>query len=526
VHGFCQHPTLQFEWVKWLPQRNAYPWGPFWNGFLDEIDARVRNAKIFRCNTSGQFKEITTLRRLDRNQLDRDGRPVFADLTSELYLSLKYDNKDQDLLISYGLESLSISERIAIVSFDTNQGDELSRLRRRETDDDWYNRAAKLICVCMEDGTEREKEEVRSMKLIPLTTGEWTNVKQGQVFYSHSQGQIEIPDGLGFQLVKSSAEANLERRALFNKLGVRTAPMKLIQDRIFSLTETNYYMAYESCLRLAVSNLQYLYLSDKQGGNVLEPALFHQYPVYNNSLKILKAHRTVIYSKTDNEYGPFAVLGPKFRQTWFLHDAYLEKPPISPPGRRESWEYWLNSKLNIQPCLRLTTQASSVTIRVLSPELRHVSSNCPENVVGVLQRSWASQRHIFLKNLYLLKAIREIAVPCTQGEKVPLEATYLALPELRESFSRYAAGETFPFLQLPESIESGNYQRKWGFLTEDLGVGYREEHSFYLRVLEVLAIQSGHNRLSEREGGFLELYRAIRGSCLTYKKPGEAHEAV
>jgi hypothetical protein len=53
VKQFCQHPTLQFQWMKWLPRRDAYPLDNFWKGLLDEIDTRIRTSNIFRCQTDG-----------------------------------------------------------------------------------------------------------------------------------------------------------------------------------------------------------------------------------------------------------------------------------------------------------------------------------------------------------------------------------------------------------------------------------------------------------------------------------------
>jgi hypothetical protein len=60
---------------------------------------------------------ISLLSALDRRYLDEAGNPLFEDLPSAIYLSLKYDRRDLNLLKPYGLQNLSISQLVDIFSF-------------------------------------------------------------------------------------------------------------------------------------------------------------------------------------------------------------------------------------------------------------------------------------------------------------------------------------------------------------------------------------------------------------------------
>jgi hypothetical protein len=511
--------------MRWLPQRDKYPWDDFWNGLLHEIDMRIITANILRCQTDGQLKTISSLRALDHRHLDEAGNPLFEDLPSAIYLSQEYDKSDLKLLEPYKLSHLSISDIIGILSFDLGHDGDSSRIRSREMDNDWHSRAARLILLCLNGGTSQQRERIRSMKIVPLDTGEWTATIRGPLYYGHCEGGIEIPQGLGLKLVSSVAAANPERRALFDQLGVSTAPIHLVQDKIFSLLKTAF-KADVASLRMAVSHLAYLYLTHGQEGGEIALKRFSDYHIYNDRMQVQNPRLYIIYLRTSNQHEPFELLSDGEFQNFFINDAYYTEFPSKSPEETIAWEDWLCQCLGVRRHLRLVHWNRESQQMQVSTEFRHVSSKRPDRIIGALQHSWASQGSIFSQNSALVDEIGAIMVRCENGEMRPLKDTYLPLPELKKSSSRYAEGEPFPFLALPDPIVSGTYQEKWGFLVDVFGVGYSEDFKFYLWLLKVLSRNFYWEDTVQDEFRYLELYQTIQGSCQAYGNRLEAWDVV
>ncbi|KAI0112046.1 hypothetical protein GGR51DRAFT_53809 [Nemania sp. FL0031] len=511
VKQFCQHPTLQFQWMRWLPRRDAYPWDDFWSNLLDTIDARVKTLNAFRCQTDNRLKTLSSLRILDHGHLDKAGNPLFRDLPSAIYLSQKYDNTDLKILKPLGLMSLLTNDIINIVSYDLRHRADLSHMKCRQTDDDWHSRTARLLLSCLKKGSKEQQQSILSLEILPLSTGEWSSITTAPLYYYRCEGGIEIPEGLDLKLVSPVAAENPERRALFDDLGVSTAPIRHIQDKIFSSSRS----VVEVDLQIAISRLKYLYLSHYHKGAEIARERFVNYPLCSATGKIQGAQNQLNYLPTSGQHGTIELLRSCPYANYMIHDAYLKEAPSRPPGETLSWVDWLCQYLGIRRNLRLTYWDKKERCMRLSPEIIWMSDVRPERVVGALQTSWASHEKIFTENSFLVDRMKKLMVLDKHGEIVELGDTYLPLPELEESYSRFAEGEKFPFLQLHEPIALGTYLEKWGFLVTALQIGYREDLQFYLRVLEIIS-RAGHIGIpTKRPERFLDLYRTIQGSCET-----------
>ncbi|KAI1132208.1 hypothetical protein F5Y10DRAFT_284107 [Nemania abortiva] len=515
VRQFCQHPTLQFQWIRWLPRRDSYPWGEFWGVLLDEIDSLIQTSSIFRCQTDNRLENISSLRVLDYGHLDKAGNPLFGDLPSAIYLSQKYASVDLNILKPFGLKSLSINELLDIVSHDLQLEEDLSRIRSRNTDNDWHSRTTRLLLSCLKEGTKEQQQRVLSMKIIPLDTGKWASITTAPIYYCHCEGGIEIPQGLDLGLVSSAAAADSERRALFDELGVSTAPIRLVQDKIFSLSQ-KVLKDDSASLQLAVSHLRYLYLSHYHEEGEIAPEHLIEYPIYSATMQVRSAERGVFYLPTSDYYGPLRLLRGSEYQNWFIHNAYLKDPPLAPSGTSLSWVDWLCQSLDIRRHLRLTFWDKDKRKMKLSPELLDVSARRPGSVVGALHTSWTSQKGVFAKYPALIDKMRRVMVLDKHGGRVELGETYLPLPELVESYSLYDEGEEFPFLKLTEPVASRTYQEKWGFLVDVFGIGCVKDVQFYLRVLKAISQFCDPDVPVQRPKRFLNLYQTILGSCQAF----------
>jgi hypothetical protein len=106
VLQFCNHPKLQYTWVRYVPQKARLPLEPFWKDFVVQLRDALQVKPVLRSRSDRQDKlfKIKELGRLTDMQVDKDGNPLVPDLPkSELYLSAAYSAKDVAILSEYGL---------------------------------------------------------------------------------------------------------------------------------------------------------------------------------------------------------------------------------------------------------------------------------------------------------------------------------------------------------------------------------------------------------------------------------------
>ncbi|KAI1180599.1 hypothetical protein F4777DRAFT_528566 [Nemania sp. FL0916] len=525
VKQFCQDSTLQFQWMRWIPRRDTYPWDDFWNGLLDMVDRRIKESSIFRRRTDNQLTTLSSLRMLHDGFLDEKGNPLFRDTSSPVYISGQYTKTDLNLVKPFGLTGLSVEEIIGLVWSDFRDGS--SRLRGTDWNSDWYRRVATQLLSCMEKGTIIQQGHIRALGIVPLSTGERTSVvTDGPLYYHRCRGGIQIPDGLGLKLVSPTVMANSELRRLFDKFGVLTAPIQLVQLQI--ATFANKFSKVDGALlQTAVSHLAYLYLTHDHKDGKLKSDYFDKYHVYNVKMDAQNPREYITYLPTSDPQEPLELLRGQGYEDTFIHDAYLKGGPQTPLGKLISWVDWICKSLNIRRSLRLVFPDTTPGTFGLASELSIVSAKCPDKLVGALQKSWPEEGKYFDKNPKLVDEMRNLKVMDKYERKIPLGEAYLPLPELEASFSRFAEGEKFPFLQLTEPIESGTYKEKWGFLVDVLEVGYIKDVNFYLDVLISLRrCWQGPSDSVKRPLRYLELYKTIQGSCQTSDNEFEAQDMV
>ncbi|KAJ4267510.1 hypothetical protein NW762_003617 [Fusarium torreyae] len=518
IQEFCQHPTLQYQWMRWLPQRNSYPWDSFWSGLLERIEERIQEVKILRTLGTGRLDFIHKLCRLQPWLRDKNGDPLFTDIDEEVYLAKEYSRDDLKLLEPYGLESVSPSDVIARVENDLGKDLEASRMKNPATDNEWHSLAARALILLKNTATlGAAQDRLKRLELIPLENGEWVSASSGPLYYSHSSGQLAIPDDLDLSLVDPDAAKNPDRRALFDKFGVIEALVKDVRSLI--LGKRLVPMADEAALAASVSHLNFLYLSEGllEDGDPL--ASLRDYRVYDQDMKACSPIRQDVYITTDDEYGPSELLKSDSDTTGFaasfLHDAYLDKEPATPQGCEWTWEEWMQLRLSLRRHLRLTQKNAQGRLEI-SPVFRFIERHRPECLLGALQRVWGFERAEVTASTEIVNELRDMEVSCKGGNEFslsePLSTTYLPLPELEGKHSRYAEDEDFVFLDLGEPIISSTYRTKWGFLVDDLGVGHTDDLKFYLSILRTIRYSNTVAGI-RRDTRVLDLYEVIHARC-------------
>ncbi|KAJ4027908.1 hypothetical protein NW752_000157 [Fusarium irregulare] len=517
IQEFCQHPTLQYQWMRWLPQRNTYPWDEFWLSLLERIETRMSGVKVLRTLVSGQLKHINNVCRLQSWLRDENGDPLFLDLDEEMYLAKEYTEDDLKLLEPYGLcdaDALAVIKRI---ERDLAKNSKTSRMKSPDIDDQWHSLAARALLKL--DGLfvfPSVSIRLNNLKLIPLGNGKWVSPSSGHLYYSHSE-QLAIPKDLPLKLVDTDASSNPDRRALFDKLGVVEALVKDVRTLIMEKQAVPW--ADTDVLSASVAHLQFLYLSESllEEGEV--PTRLKGLHVYNQWQKPCQPLKSAVYMPTENEHEALKLLtkadGAPGLEMPFLHDNYLDEIPTTPQGFMWSWEEWLELRLHLWRHLRLIAKDSQKRLSI-SREFRYIERERPGYLLGGLQRSWKNEGGKAMPSAELLAQLRELEVPCRGRDEFslaePLSTTYLPLPELEGKLSRYIEDEGFIFLDLGEPITSSTYTTKWGFLVDHLGVGHTDDLRFYLSILKTIRYSNAAAGV-RRNARVLDLYAVIHARC-------------
>ncbi|KAF4462555.1 hypothetical protein FALBO_10629 [Fusarium albosuccineum] len=518
IQEFCEHPTLQYQWMRWLPQRDSYPWDSFWSALLDKIQERIQEVRILRTLRSGKLDYIHKLCRLQPWLRDKNGDPLFMDMDEEIYLAKEYTRDDLSLLKPYGLENVSCLDMVARVAKDLEKQPDASRMKNPTTDDEWHSLAARAL-ILLKDSAKLgpTHDRIKELEIIPLENGKWVSAGSGPLYYSHCSGELAIPDDLDLSLVDPKAATNPDRRELFSKFGVIEALVKDVRSRI--LQKPLVAVADRAALSSSISHLKFLYLSEALlEGDESQKSLYG-YRVYGQDMRACSPFKQDIYITTDDEYGPSKLLKPSDEATGFavpfLHGDYFEEEPATPTGFKWSWVSWLEVRLALRRQLRLTQRGSGRKWE-LSSVFRYIEQHRPECLLGALQRVWELEESIVLASPEILQELRDMEVVCKGGDEFalsePLSTTYLPLPELEGKHSRYDEDEDFIFLDLGEPITTSNYRTKWGFLVDHLGVGDTDDLRFYLGILKTIRYSNTAAGV-RRNSRILDLYEVLYARC-------------
>ncbi|KAH9904954.1 histidine kinase-like ATPase [Xylariomycetidae sp. FL2044] len=87
VEELCNHPTLQYTWMRYLPQEGDYPWDPFWGSLCSQINHKISQTPVLRPRSERGLCRTSQLKMLPAIATDASGDPLFDDIRPEAYLS-------------------------------------------------------------------------------------------------------------------------------------------------------------------------------------------------------------------------------------------------------------------------------------------------------------------------------------------------------------------------------------------------------------------------------------------------------
>ncbi|RYO82881.1 hypothetical protein DL762_006402 [Monosporascus cannonballus] len=508
VKQLCEHPTLRYQWMRYLPELSGYPWDPFWRTLVDKIKTAICSKNLIFLRDSFLLVKLDQARRLTRQNVDKYGNPLFDDLPfpSASYISRSYEEGDLEILDRFGLKYLPQNELLERVTPDLLR--ENSRMKSPDTDDDWHSRAAWILSLSFDKNWRSEISETRRLDLIPLCDGKWVSSRDGDVLFPETEDEIPIPTDLGLQLVSPEAFKVGDRVDLFKHLGVKFVSNQEVRSKIIQKYQSpKVQYRFESCLW----HLRFLYLSHTDDHT---PATYDDLKVIDTKNRLCPIRSRDFYRADEHPYALWTLYRasdehPGLDNVRFVNPNYFEDPPDMPEQHALTWEEWFHEHLGIRRHSRL------VSVGGLSPsrECEYVETCLPAKLLGFLKYNWAAESRRMESDL---SPLQKLVVPCEGGLEVLIDEAYLPLPTLKNLRSRFIPADepiAFPFLALDDDLADATQASSWDFLTK-LGVKRDPDLHFHLDILRYMGEYPVTEERFVEVSRVLDLYKSIHGACI------------
>ncbi|KAL7941030.1 hypothetical protein V8C42DRAFT_335914 [Trichoderma barbatum] len=499
----CNHPKLQYTWMRFLPNKDQH-FDPFWSQLVMLLDEKLKEAAVLRPRSEKSFRLISSLRFPVDSQLDRHGEPLFKDNNPEMHISKNYTRDDIKILRQYDLTEYTASEILLAISSDLNSND--SRMRSNDMDDDWHMRSANyLSSICLSQNNAIHSK-LCSLQVLPLQNERWIAAQNQDVFFPETHG-LDIPPELDLNVIDKKAAQNIHRRQLFSNLGVKEAEISFLRQRIL---DRRFRTLFASA---TIKQLKYMFLTDKHKQDSEGSANIW---VADSQCKFKSPHSTDIYMPDDKPFGPSKLL-EKAKDTDgvslnFLHPNYTDTAFEGDDASLiNSWKNWLCSYAGVRRHLRIVSKENK---RELSKECLYVAKHKADKFLGFLNYTWSQESKHIESSPDLITRLKEIVVPCQDGQMVAIRSTWLPLPDLQQQWKRFSRGsEKFPFLKLDKGLTRDTYVKDWGFLASHLSVQVDNGLFSYLAIL-LYIITAHENEDLPDDFRIFELYASIYGKSL------------
>ncbi|RYP49446.1 hypothetical protein DL768_004856 [Monosporascus sp. mg162] len=511
VRQLCQHPTLRYQWMRYLPELSGHSWDPFWKGLVEKIKTAICGKYLILLRDVLFPVKLDQARRLTQRQVNQYGNPLFDDLPSPhaSYISTSYEEDDLEILGRLGLQNLPQNELLERVKLDLSKED--SRMKSPFTDDDWHSRAAWILSLPFKKNWHDEITATKKLDLIPLNSGKWVSSWDGDVFFPETDNKIPIPIDLSLQLVSPEAFRVNDRINLFRHLGVKFASNREIRTRIIQ----NHRSRRVRCIfELSLGHLRFLYLSHTGDHTA---ATYDGLRVFDITHTLCKVRKRDFYRTDEHPYGLWTLYRasdahPGLDNVRFVEPSYFEDPPDKPEQHALTWEEWFHEYLGIRRHPKLI----SADGRSVSPECKYVEECLPTKLLGFLKYNWAAESRRIESDPRHVQLLKTLEVPCEGGLEVSIEEAYLPLPTLTSLRSRFIHSDEpiqFPFLSLDDNLADATRASSWDFLTK-LGVRKDPDLHFYLDVLKYMSSCFITDQRLVEVSRVLDLYKSIHGACI------------
>jgi hypothetical protein len=475
VLQFCNHPTLQYKWPRYIPR--GIP-STVWKRIEKKIHELLKDRPVLRGQSHGPLRPVSQLKKVGELFI-YDGKPLVADLDDEMYLASEYQVEDIAALESLGLDNMKFSAALPRLQCDLDKGIKKSKFQSTPATDDWHKKTAKLLLFPFGDERKRPfPDGVRKLPCIPLKNGVWTANTNGDVYFPRTEG-ILIPDDLGLRIVDEESSKIPIRKELFIALGVEPA---LLQD-IGTLVLKRYDGDSDITFEKSLNDLQFLYSAHSKNLTA-QFGKSNSFVVFDYLASPTRCNEVDLYLQSDEEYSFEKLIGPVLSTDlaphgWvgsLIHPDYckrIELPHEKRSGSHPSFKTWLQNVVGVLNHPRLVSPKDPTQ---LSPVFQYIIKERPEKLLGTLKAHWAS--YAAAMSTELASTISEVIVPSTNIGPKRLKETFIPSETLMINCGKFVDVQNFPFLKL----ENGMDFEGWKFL-KAFHVGIEDNLDFWLQVL-------------------------------------------
>jgi len=491
VKKFLRHPTLKYHWVRYIPAEPIAD--EFWGRLQQVIVTKLRVCQLFMSDSTNSYWFPHQLRIASEQFRGEKKQPLLPDVTdgTTAYVSESYDEAlDLPILKKLGSSDLTITDFLVRLEWDLDRKENNSYMRTTSTDDMWHTQVAQLLI----SAAATHLETIKELPLVPLSTGKWVHTLFATIHFPTSEG-IEVPDDLSLNFVETKASQNESRRQLFTKLGVTYCR----PSNIFQLIEQAHQkgrITWES----SVSHVRYMFWHHAEIPREGLPLRL----VSNRSswFRTTGQNAWTYSSQSVDPYSALTAIGLPIPIELKLavnipHEMYYTA--LGKLDRRSdcTGPEWFDKFLQAKPFVQLCQKDFPEN---MSAELRYISRNKPEVILGVLQRGWSQ----YQKSGTWDQFFKGLQVPMMNSQNTQdLERTFLPLPKLCRIANSLGLDADFGFLRELEEL-TVTATSKWTFLSR-FGVGMEEGVSFWLKLLE-----QARNREDVSSHSVFEIYSNLQ----------------
>lgn len=406
----------------------------------------------------------------------RDPRGVpmtFTPLNGQRYVSQKYLDADFKYLQLLGVREMTIAEFLR--DLDSSSSSLESRVAFQKKSKHHHSGLAKILVPLLED--PEIMSQVRKLPLIRLRGGRWVSARESPIFFPGDNDDWSIPEGVDAMVVPSQQANDASIKLLYSQLGVVRLSQRQVAQLILTTHNSPSFKPMKLTLEDLISHAVFLFKADIK--DIRRKRFYFQ---GENGTH----HRGEdLYQYAKGEHTAASLFGRRSPFP-FLHNDYNSAIRES----NNEWCTWLHQTMGIWPIPRLVRSTSDTEFE-LSPHFESlIEKSAPVTILLLIKEHWqhyckwiAGDKSIESRSKSakaarsrLVESLSRMEVPCFGGILSNLGKTFLPLRDFPKDSST-----SIPFLEVPDPEEE-----EWKYL-EHLGVGVKNDVTFYLRWLQILA---------------------------------------
>ena len=478
VHLFCTPGDLLFyQWMEYLPcEMDAED---IWENLEAKITSRLSISAVVESRSNRRLTYPAFLRTIPR-RFQFEGNPLVPDLPhADIYVSDCYSSMNLDRLVTLGLTPLKNQESFDRIKYDAELSD--SRLYNKDLEDDWHTAFLSYIGFLLQ---KKVKGKVHTLKIIPLTTGEWVSrdeslVKPVYLPYAVNEDsvQIEIPENISLRKLHTKVYAVGERRNVYTSLGVTDCDPRVITQKVLEAQRSDVPGQIVDFVR----QFEILFWFGHTWGFGSQDLVAIDERKVERKAKKLFFRSTQAYHAADLlGQSPITAI-PGYG---FLRSRYIKSPVRDFIRNGKTWSSWLENVAGVRNYPGLFDEDH----RKLHPWLMITARNDSSKFLAALRTHWKASYslsyQLFSSTSTIKQEVRQTLVHCRNGQTCELSNAVLPSPEAVSKSQDFGVEGHLLFVSLPgDAFKSG--PEPWSFL-QMFGVVCETNLEFHFKVLESL----------------------------------------